>query len=80
MSDSRTPSARPGQASLWTMTVPAGAAPLTEAKVDLRVSREQIQRALDAMKERTRAFACTVSQDVLWTSVGRRGDTNRPSE
>ncbi|HKY36521.1 MAG TPA: hypothetical protein VJN18_11315 [Polyangiaceae bacterium] len=50
------------------MTVPVGTAPLAEAKVDLRVSREQIQRALDAVKERTKAFAGTVSQDVLWTS------------
>lgn len=68
MSDSRTPTVQPGETFLWTMTVPVGTAPLAEAKVDLRVSREQIQRALDAVKERTKAFAGTVSQDVLWTS------------
>jgi len=36
--------AQAGQASLWTMTVSVRAAPLAEAKLDLRVSREQIQR------------------------------------
>lgn len=69
MADAQKPNADPGQASLWTTPAPVGAAPLSEAKVDLNVSREQIQRALEDVKKRTKAFAGKVSEDVLRASV-----------
>lgn len=69
MADSQKPNVDPGQASLWTTRAPVGAAPLSEAKFDPSVSRERIKQALDDVKERTKAFAGKVSDDVLRTSV-----------
>jgi hypothetical protein len=68
MADEPKPNVESGQASLWTTTAPVG----TElpAKADLNVSREQIERALDRVKPRTKAFAGKVSDEVLRTCVG----------
>lgn len=71
--DAMTDSRKPGQAwpaSLWTMTVPVGMAPLGEAKVDLSISKEQIQQALTRVQKRAQAFSGKVDVAVWWTTVG----------
>jgi hypothetical protein len=69
MANSQKPSDALEQASLWTMTAAARVAPLGEAKVDLSVSKEQLQRALAQVKKRTAAFSGEISVDVFRTIV-----------
>lgn len=70
MVDSSEPGAKPGQGSLWTTPAAVGSSPLSEAKVDPSVSKQQICEALEGVKGRARAFAGKVPEQVLRASVG----------
>jgi len=51
------------------MTAPLGRPPLGEAKLDLSISKTQIQRALADVQSRTAAFSGAVSERVWQATV-----------